>query len=112
MKMIQYGRCAGLDIQSSINDYRYKLEGITDSFQMRIGIHTGIVIVGNVGTDLHMEYLAIGDAVNLASRLQSAARPGVVLISEATARLVKGAYELKSLGETNLKGKARANSCI
>ncbi len=77
-----------------------------DSFQMRIGLNTGTVVVGSVGSDLHMEYLAIGDAVNLAARLQSAAQPGKILISESTARLVKATFELQALGEIAVKGKA------
>ncbi len=97
---------AGLDIQRSIADYSRTLKGYADNFQMRIGINTGIVVVGSIGSDMHMEYLAIGDSVNLAARLQSAAQPGTVLISEATARLVKAEFELNSLGEISVKGRA------
>jgi len=97
---------AALDIQKMIADYERELQGYIDSFQIRIGINTGTVVVGNLGSDLHMEYLAIGDAVNLAARLQSAARPGGILISESTAHLVKASFELHPLGEISLKGKA------
>jgi class 3 adenylate cyclase len=97
---------AALDIQHAIADYRRQLEGYIDSFQMRIGINTGTVIVGAMGSDMHMEYTAIGEAVNLAARLQSAAEPDHVLISEATERMVKAAFDLKSLGEITVKGKA------
>ena len=76
------------------------------TFRLRIGLNTGTVVVGSVGSDLHMEYLAIGDAVNLAARLQSAAQPGRVLISENTARQVKAIFELQDMGEISLKGKA------
>ena len=65
---------AGLDIQRSINEYGQELRGYVDDFRLRVGINTGTVVVGSVGDDMHMEYLAIGDAVNLAARLQSAAR--------------------------------------
>jgi ABC-type oligopeptide transport system substrate-binding subunit/class 3 adenylate cyclase len=97
---------AALEIQDAIAAYARELQGYVDDFQMRVGINTGMVVVGNVGSDMHMEYLAIGDAVNLAARLQSAARPGCVLISEATEKLVKAAFRLNALGEIKVKGKA------
>jgi class 3 adenylate cyclase/tetratricopeptide (TPR) repeat protein len=97
---------AGLDIQGSIEEYSRQLKGYTDNFQLRVGINTGTVVVGSVGSDMHIEYLAIGDAVNLAARLQSAAQPGSVLISEATERMVKAVFDLKALGEISVKGKA------
>ncbi len=97
---------AALDIQQEISKYAGELKGYVDNFQLRVGLNTGTVVVGNVGSDLHMEYLAIGDAVNLASRLQSAAQPGKVLISENTARQVKAIFDLQSMGQLTLKGKA------
>ena len=97
---------AGLDIQRSIEEYSRELQGYIENFQLRVGIHSGTVVVGPVGSDLHMEYLAIGDAPNLAARLQSAAQPGKVLISAATARLVRPAFDLDDLGEISVKGKA------
>ena len=97
---------AALDIQSEVSVYRRQLAGLIDDFQIRIGIHTGTVVVGHVGDDLHTEYLAVGDAVNLAARLQAAARPGGVLVSEVVARQVGAAFELQSLGEIHVKGKA------
>jgi len=98
---------AALDIQAAIGKYAGELKGCVDDFQMRIGLNTGTVVVGSLGSDLHMEYLAIGDAVNLAARLQSAAQPGRVLISESTARHVRATFELQDMGEISLKGKAK-----
>jgi class 3 adenylate cyclase len=59
---------AALDLQSQIDAYRRYLEGMVEDFQMRIGLHTGEVVLGEVGTDSHSEYLAVGDAVNLGLR--------------------------------------------
>lgn len=97
---------AALDIQDAVADYERELAGMVDQFQMRVGINSGIVVIGDIGTDLHVEYLAIGDAVNLAARLQSAAEPGQVLLSENCARFVKAAFELKDLGKIEVKGKS------
>lgn len=98
---------AALDIQQSISQYALELKGCVEDFQMRIGLNNGLVVVGDVGSSAHLEYLAVGDAVNLAARLQSAAQPGGILISENLARFVKATFELQSQGEMTLKGKAK-----
>lgn len=72
-----------------------------------IGIHTGEAIVGNIGTAELMNYTAIGDAVNVASRLQSEAHPGQVLISDSTYRRVAGRFEVEHLGERPVKGRTQ-----
>jgi class 3 adenylate cyclase len=73
--------------------------------QVRIGVHTGPVVVGTVGSDLKMDYTAIGDTTNLAQRLQTVADPGMVLISDATHRLIRGFFEVLPARRFEVKGK-------
>ncbi len=72
--------------------------------QVRIGIHTGPVIVGEIGGGQKRERLALGDTVNVASRLEAEAEPGSIVVSGATQHLVRGAFVFESLGERSLKG--------
>ena len=96
---------AALAIQQALRAYARALEaerGLT--LQMRIGVNTGPVVVGRIGDDLRMDYTAVGDTTNLAARLQQMARPGSVVVSEHTHRLVGGFFETLDLGETPVKG--------
>lgn len=73
---------------------------------VRVGLDSGLVVVGQVGSDLFSEYTTMGDAANTAARLQSAAPPNEILVSAATAALVRAAVELDEFGSLTLKGKA------
>jgi class 3 adenylate cyclase len=73
---------------------------------VRLGIHTGVVVVGEVGSGRRQEHLALGDTPNLAARLQECAAPDTVIISAATFRLVQGYFTTESLGAYTLKGLA------
>jgi class 3 adenylate cyclase len=73
---------------------------------VRIGIHTGVVVAGEMGAGATREELAVGQAPNVAARVQSLAEPDTVLLSAATGRLVAGFFELASLGPQALKGVA------
>ena len=91
----------------ALEEYKEELErrqGIR--FQARQGINTGLVVVGSIGIDLRMDYTTVGDTTNVAARLQQAADPGRVVISEVTHRLVAGYFNARPLGEIPLKGKA------
>ncbi|HYR96205.1 MAG TPA: adenylate/guanylate cyclase domain-containing protein [Candidatus Binatus sp.] len=91
---------------------RHALSGLNErrppAFQLRvrIGIHTGPVVVGTIGNDLKMDYTAIGDTTNLASRLETLAAPGTILISEATHRLVRGFFRVRTTGPLLVRGKS------
>jgi predicted ATPase len=74
-------------------------------FRIRAGINSGPVMVGNVGSDLRYEYTALGDAVNVAARMQTAAEPGTIVITEMTRRLTGDTFDLDDLGEIEVKGK-------
>src|SRR5215470_6889355 len=72
--------------------------------RMRIGLNAGPVVVGRIGDDLRMDYTAVGDTTNLAARMQQMARPGSVLVSEATHQSIAGYFETLDLGEVQVKG--------
>lgn len=98
---------AALEMVAETDEFarQLKLERGID-FRIRAGINTGPVIVGNVGSDLRYEYTALGDAVNVAARVQTAAEPGTVLVSAHTQRFVTDAFDFEDIGEVELKGKA------
>ena len=74
--------------------------------QVRIGIHTGLVVVGEMGGGDKRELLAMGETPNIAARVQGEAEPNTVVLSAATYRLVQGLFECQDLGPRTLKGVA------
>jgi class 3 adenylate cyclase len=76
------------------------------ALELRMGAHTGFVVVGAIGDNLRMDYTAVGDTTHLAARLQQLAEPGDILISDATARLVEGYARLESRGPTAIRGRS------
>ena len=98
---------AGLEIQEGIQAYAQEIRlqhGL--EFGLRVGINTGLVVVGEIGSDLRMEYTAIGDAINLAARMEQTAAVGTIQISEETYKLVAPFFEVEPLGEVEVKGKS------
>ena len=102
---------AALGIQRALREYGRELT-VSHGFSvgMRIGLNTGPVVVGRIGDDLRMDYTAVGDTTNLAARLQQLARPGSVVVSEATHRAVSGFFEALDLGEISVKGRAEVHA--
>jgi class 3 adenylate cyclase/tetratricopeptide (TPR) repeat protein len=92
---------AGLAIQGELE--RLNAEG-SHRLRARVGVHTGPVVIGELGSGRRREVLAVGETVNLAARVQNAARQGTVVVTAATRDLVESYYELAPLGVHTLKG--------
>jgi len=74
-------------------------------FSMRVGLNSGLVIVGTIGDDLRMDYTAIGDTINLASRMESMAMPGTVFATKDTHKMARDFFVFNSKGKLTIKGK-------
>ncbi len=85
---------------------QWTAKGIPD-FQVGIGINSGEAVVGSIGTTTRMEYTAIGDAVNISSRVCGIAKPNQILITDSVFQKVKERFRTVMLGSTQLKGKSR-----
>jgi class 3 adenylate cyclase/tetratricopeptide (TPR) repeat protein len=98
---------AALGLQRRLHAYN---SGVAPQYgadlTIRMGLNTGLVVVGAIGDNLRMDYTAVGDTTNVASRLQQEAGPQQIVISEATQRLVAGYCTTRSLGAFTVKGKA------
>lgn len=98
---------AGLEIVTHIKAYARQLrqEHGLEKFSVRVGINTGLVVVGDMNPEKHLEYIALGDAVNLAARLQQNAPLDSVLISQATYRQVYGLFDVQPQAPLTVKGR-------
>jgi class 3 adenylate cyclase len=90
---------SGLDIVAAIGQLGY-----TPPLQVRIGMHTGPVVVGEIGAGERTERLALGETPNIAARVQGLAEPDTVVLSVVTHHLVAGLFECQDLGPQTLKG--------
>ncbi|MGD2078944.1 MAG: adenylate/guanylate cyclase domain-containing protein, partial [Chloroflexota bacterium] len=97
---------SGLEIHEELALFRREIhEDYGLDFNVRVGINTGSVVVGDIGSEQALEYTAMGDAINLAARMEATAAPGTVQISEHTYRLVAPLFKVEPLGEIDVKGK-------
>jgi class 3 adenylate cyclase len=96
---------AALRMQEAIGRYAEELRrGQGVDVQIRAGLNSGEVVVRSIGSDLHMDYTAVGQTTHLAARMEQLARPGTTLLTTATLRLVEGYVEVKALGRVPVKG--------
>jgi len=93
-----------LDAMGDLNQGLQQAKGI--QLGVRLGIHTGLVVIGEMGEAGRQEQLALGEVPNIASRIEGMAAPNTVAISEATSRLVQGYFDCEALGEQTLRGVA------
>jgi class 3 adenylate cyclase/tetratricopeptide (TPR) repeat protein len=98
---------AGLAILDGVQPLRQKLlreRGL--DFNVRVGINTGLVVMSEVGSEVREEYTAMGDAVNLAARMEQTAEPGTIQITESTYKLIAPYFDIHSIGGVVVKGKS------
>jgi class 3 adenylate cyclase len=95
---------AGLEIVGAPQHRTVGATPVAHSLQIRIGIHTGPVVVGEMGGGSRHEQLALGETPNIAARVQGLAEPDSVVVSAATQRLVAGLFNCEDLGPRTLKG--------
>jgi class 3 adenylate cyclase/tetratricopeptide (TPR) repeat protein len=98
---------AALRMQEQIGRYGDELQrahGIP--VQIRVGLNSGDVVVRAIGSDLHMDYTAVGQTTHLAARMEQMAKPGSILMTPATLRLAEGYVGVRSIGPVAVKGLA------
>lgn len=100
---------AALDMQKNIYQWSKQVKDhLGVLLNMRIGVHTGLVIVGEIGSQVPMDYTAIGDTVNLAHRLEEAAPPGAILTSAEVFQETRGVFDFEAMPDIRLRGSPRS----
>jgi class 3 adenylate cyclase/tetratricopeptide (TPR) repeat protein len=101
---------SSLSIHREMAKYNDKLKQDRENIlplKMRIGVHAGPVVVGTLGNDLRVEFKAVGDTVNIASRMEGLAEPGTTYITGDTFKLTEGFFRFEALGERKIKGREK-----
>ena len=94
----------GLEIIAALRDSPLQHRQLPSPLQVRIGIHTGLVVIGEIGSSEKRERLALGETPDIAARVQGVAEPDTVVMSAITQRLVHGLFECQDIGPQTLKG--------
>jgi class 3 adenylate cyclase/tetratricopeptide (TPR) repeat protein len=96
---------AALAMQAAVQQYAAEVQRTQGvPIQMRVGLNSGEVVVRSIGSDLHMDYTAVGQTTHLAARMEQMAMPGSILITAAVLRLVEGYVQVNPLGAVPIKG--------
>src|SRR3989449_551247 len=101
---------AGLRMQETARRHADTLARSSDStpVRIRVGLNSGEVVVRAIGSDLHMDYTAVGQTTHLAARMEQTAEPGSILMTAETSRLAAGYIQARSLGPISVKGLAES----
>src|SRR3989441_2696566 len=98
---------AALRVQESVKKYAEEVRRSHAAVvKIRVGLNSGEVVVRAIGSDLHMDYTAVGQTTHLAARMEQIADPGAIVITPETLALAEGYVEVKSLGPVAVKGLA------
>ena len=100
---------AALRMQESVKQYAeevFRSQGVR--VQIRVGLNSGQVVVRSIGSDLRMDYTAVGQTTHLAARLEQTALPGSILLASETLQLAEGYVQVKALGPVPIKGLSEA----
>lgn len=96
---------AAIKMQNAVAEFAAKnIQKTKKPLKMRVGINTGLVLAGYVGSDLRQDYTVMGAAVNLANRMETSCEPGKILVSGYTRNFVADSFEMEYAGEYNVKG--------
>src|SRR5262245_53088938 len=96
---------AALRMQEVVKQYAEETFPTTGlRVQIRVGLNSGEVVVRSIGSDLHMDYTAVGQTTHLAARMEQTALPGSILVAPDTLRLAEGYLQVKALGPVSIKG--------